>query len=710
MKSLITFIWISILLCFQAFSQWTWRNPLPQGQALECAWFFNADTGILAGEAGTIMKTIDGGISWSIQLEGAFERSSSWENIWFTDSDTGYMIDRGRCIFKTLDGGQTWNLVYNENQGEDLLSLTFIDNLHGLVTGSGGLLLETTNGGSYWNRRTLYPQGYLISICFSDPQNGYIANYSGSIFHSSDAGLTWDLKNSGTSSLLRGIHFVSANEGFAYGYDGVLLKTIDGGETWVLHQNPDSLMYFAMDSFNQDTLLLLGSEMITHGHIMIFQSQDGGDSWSVVKQFSQDPAPISIFCLNNGTVYAVGARGAVYKSTDWGISWISLTEWVTLNSISCIDFPSEEVGYASMKSDEFWEEITVLKTIDGGDSWFPLDTVFEDEVFFSVEFPTEEIGYIGGVNIYRTTDGGINWTRRYTSSWDKVITSISFPIPSMGVAVGDNGLILLTDNLGFSWTTVESGTEYPLTSVCMTDIDTGYIAGHGIILKTTDGGTSWVFTEMPYNFNEIHFTNPSTGYVVADLHVFKTINGGETWDEITPFGLEVPIYHVHFYDSDTGYIAGGTYIISGIIYKTTDAGEHWTEEEVPTDYPIECIYVTKANKVFAGGWPGFIFGKSNSLVNGITLPANSETEFTIDCFPNPFHSSTTIKFQTDNKTNVKLVIYDLSGKEIKRIVDTQKEAGTHELSFDGSVLEAGIYFYGLSINNLRFTGKLVLLK
>jgi photosystem II stability/assembly factor-like uncharacterized protein len=47
-----------------AFSQWTWQNPLPQGNRLNSAYFTDANTGYLVGESGTIIKTYDGGQTW----------------------------------------------------------------------------------------------------------------------------------------------------------------------------------------------------------------------------------------------------------------------------------------------------------------------------------------------------------------------------------------------------------------------------------------------------------------------------------------------------------------------------------------------------------------------------------------------------------------------------------------------------------------------
>ncbi len=70
MKKLI--ISISLML-FSAlsFAQWTWQNPLPQGNTLKSVYFTNANTGYAVGNYGTIIKTIDGGEQWTILKSGA---------------------------------------------------------------------------------------------------------------------------------------------------------------------------------------------------------------------------------------------------------------------------------------------------------------------------------------------------------------------------------------------------------------------------------------------------------------------------------------------------------------------------------------------------------------------------------------------------------------------------------------------------------------
>jgi len=79
-------------------------------------------------------------------------------------------------------------------------------------------------------------------------------------------------------------------------------------------------------------------------------------------------------------------------------------------------------------------------------------------------------------------------------------------------------------------------------------------------------------------------------------------------------------------------------------------------------------------------------------------------------YPNPFNSSTTIKFSIPHKTIVKITIYDLLGNEIKELIKDEKEAGTYEIKFDASGLSSGVYFINLSAGTYIKTQKTVLLK
>ncbi len=62
-------------------------------------------------------------------------------------------------------------------------------------------------------------------------------------------------------------------------------------------------------------------------------------------------------------------------------------------------------------------------------------------------------------------------------------------------------------------------------------------------------------------------------------------------------------------------------------------------------------------------------------------------------YPNPFNPSTNIKFSVPADGNVSLKIYDILGKEVNTLVDEFKQAGTFDVTFDGSNLSSGVYYY-----------------
>ena len=84
-------------------------------------------------------------------------------------------------------------------------------------------------------------------------------------------------------------------------------------------------------------------------------------------------------------------------------------------------------------------------------------------------------------------------------------------------------------------------------------------------------------------------------------------------------------------------------------------------------------------------------------------------------YPNPFNPVTNIQFDIPSKdksqnSKVKLVVYDILGKEIATLVNEQLQPGTYEVTFDGSNLVSGVYFYKLNSGDFSETKKMLLIK
>ena len=96
---------------------------------------------------------------------------------------------------------------------------------------------------------------------------------------------------------------------------------------------------------------------------------------------------------------------------------------------------------------------------------------------------------------------------------------------------------------------------------------------------------------------------------------------------------------------------------------------------------------------------------------GIAEMSNLPAEFSIaGPAPNPFNPTTNLSFALPVASKVNLSIYDISGRLVVGLVDGWRDAGTHEVSFDGSNLASGVYFYRLSAGNFSGTGKMILMK
>ena len=78
--------------------------------------------------------------------------------------------------------------------------------------------------------------------------------------------------------------------------------------------------------------------------------------------------------------------------------------------------------------------------------------------------------------------------------------------------------------------------------------------------------------------------------------------------------------------------------------------------------------------------------------------------------PNPFNPSTTISFSLPEASIINLTVYDVSGRLVATLADGWRDAGIHEVTFDGSELASGIYLYHIKAGEFTATGKMVLVK
>lgn len=157
--------------------------------------------------------------------------------------------------------------------------------------------------------------------------------------------------------------------------------------------------------------------------------------------------------------------------------------------------------------------------------------------------------------------------------------SIRFLNETTGWAVGDSGLILKTTNGGESW--VSSRFERtPWRDLYFFNAGTGVIVGgnwgfppfvppENVIIKTTNGGINWNVIAHSYGnvFSNLQFVNDSVGFIGSD-GVYKTTNQGDSWE----YHDNICNQNCFFINENTGYASCGS---STAVYKSTNGGINW---------------------------------------------------------------------------------------------------------------------------------------
>jgi len=124
----------------------------------------------------------------------------------------------------------------------------------------------------------------------------------------------------------------------------------------------------------------------------------------------------------------------------------------------------------------------------------------------------------------------------------------------------------------------------------------------------------------------------------------------------------------------------------------------WGEDSFP---------FTKSGADASPGGSWVISGWDEPLQAEETLPA---AHLLTNAYPNPFNPIAMISYSLPEASRMTLSVYDVSGREVIRLVNGWRDAGSHEVTFDGSNLASGVYLYRIEAGDLMTTGKMVLMK
>jgi photosystem II stability/assembly factor-like uncharacterized protein len=334
---------------------------------------------------------------------------------------------------------------------------------------------------------------------------------------------------------------------------------------------------------------------------------------------------------------------------------------------------------------------------------------------------------IDTVPLYETNDGGTTWNpaQNISGTLPKGICGINVIDDSVIYAVGRVGgpaYLLKTVNGGSSWVSIDMNSlAFQLIDCKFFNKDTGIVVGgypgptyaNSIyrILYTTDGGNSWQIVttgnDSSQNCWKIHFVNRLLGYVSveSDLHVdtlpvLKTMDGGLTWErKVYSIHPEKYVQGIGFINDSVGW-AGSNKDDTKI---TVDGGATWTNTSVL--YNFNRFRFIHKNLAYAVGnrvW------KYSLFATGESEPTDHPPKgLLFSIYPNPFKENSTIVYHLPEAGEVLIRVYDFAGRPIKTIEEHYEPAGEHLLQLNLSYYFDTHFFVVLKFNQYQISRKIL---
>lgn len=191
---------------------------------------------VTVGDRGHILLSDDQGGHWR-QVPAPCDATLT--AVFFIDARQGWAVGHDATILRTRDGGETWTLQnFKPDWEQPLMDVLFDDASHGIAVGAYGLYMETTDGGDTWTRRKVGDEDLHLNAIFAlptppdTPPTLVMAGESGSVLLSHDRGRTWTPSPTRYSGSFFGGVALGPTDFLVFGLQGHVLRTRDGGGSW----------------------------------------------------------------------------------------------------------------------------------------------------------------------------------------------------------------------------------------------------------------------------------------------------------------------------------------------------------------------------------------------------------------------------------------------------------------------------------------------
>jgi photosystem II stability/assembly factor-like uncharacterized protein len=551
---------------------WFWANPLPQGRDLGAVTFAGA-RGVAVGVGGVIVRTEDGGATWSAASSGT---ETTLTEVTMPNASTVYA--GGGCVLRrSTDGGATFQRVafaVSESKcASRLAQVAFPTPTTGYVILANGTVLRTTNGGRSFARRaslnigSSVPQGGAADAVFTSATTGVIATglYDPAFLRTEDGAQTWSAVGPASSiSRVRSMSFVTPLIGFAVSNDPLvrMAKTVDGGKIWTpAPLSGGAGVPRAVHCVDANTCVIVAGNAAGNGNLMIWTADGGATGTTVSTGVDLSDAAFSSLTR----VVGVGDAGATLASNDTGHSFARVGG-VVPGAFKDLRAAGDRTLFA------FPTDGTLAGSTDAGQTWAALGAAPLGRVL-DVSFVDGSVGYMltGSGALQRTDDGGASWGVLGTqATGGRALLATA----ADSLLVGTSRGVLRSTDAGVTFAQA-AGARRAVSA--FDRAGSALVAFGSRALMVSSDGSRWRQLGSPPRGRILSadFVSAKRGYVVRnDGDVLSTANGGRSWKLLNGVGRD-DVSRVSFGDARHGFLMLATDSGLGGVLRTSDGGRTW---------------------------------------------------------------------------------------------------------------------------------------
>ena len=610
---------------------------------------------------------------------------------------------------------QKWETI-SRPTCQNLWKCSFVDTLNGWAVGDSGTILYTSNGGYNWVTQNSHLIDYMTSVFFLNKRLGWAiawgldTNFYGSyLLKTTNGGISWDTtRYPVVDTYIRTIIFLDSLKGYLGGSPAFLMKTTNGGINWT-RCSVDTTVFvsgFPINRFrfyNDRFGIACGGVMDIAG--VIWKTTNFGEFWSVQTIAAEPVNDIKIFdtlhYLAVAGDYEYGA--SILRTTNGGLNW----DYKTLGFFgvpAVLSFRNNYEGWAPMG---YLKKF--LKTTDTGVNWNLIDTpdstgIF-DLVFINTRFGIG-VGLNGAVIKYKscpmyTISGTVKYNDNNQPVQDGYVKAFKLDKTTGNLVILDS-------------TVIQPNGTYLLGGVSQDSLDIG-------VFPNSTPPNDWVITYFP---SAIYWKDAVTLYPTANLNNIdvsavrmiltnannfisgKVIRQSST---LTENLKDAVVYAKN----------GNTYVN----YAVTDENGDYIMQSLPTGnikilvnrfgFTNDSTFrnVTATSNIDSVNFSLQLVNVGIKQISG-SIPLEYKL---FQNYPNPFNPATNIRYQIraearSQESEVRIIVFDILGKEVVTLVNQKQKPGYYEVSFDGSKLSSGIYFYRLQAGEFVNTKRMILVK